>query len=159
MIGDHAQRCLLFAVRIGAGQLGDGADQGDKQVDLVTVVLALQHRGDALKPHAGVNRRLRQTIAHAALELLELHEHQVPDLDKAVALRFRRTRRSAPDLVAMIVENLRTGTARTGVAHLPEIVRTRDADDAGLRQACDLLPETEGLVVVDINGGRQLVLW
>ena len=44
------------------------------------------------------------------------------------------------------------------VAHLPEIVGAGDADDAGLRQPCDLLPEIERLVVVDIDGRRQLVL-
>ena len=71
MIGDHAQRGLLLALRIGAGQFGDGADQGDEQVDVVIVVLALQDGGDALQPRAGVDRRFRQRIAHAAFELLD----------------------------------------------------------------------------------------
>src|SRR6266478_8634239 len=152
MIGDHAQRGLLLAVRIGAGQLGDGTDQGNEQVDLITVVLALKHRRDALQPHAGVDRRLRQIVAYAALELLELHKDQVPDLDKTVAILLGRTRRSAPYLVAVIVEDFRARPAGTGVTHLPEIIGTRDADDAGLRQAGDLFPETECLVVVDIDG-------
>ncbi len=121
-------------------------------------MLALQHGCDTLKPGAGVDRRFRQRIANAALELLELHEHQIPDFDEAIALRFRRTRRSAPDLVAVIVEDFGARPARTGVAHLPEIVGTGDADDAGLGQPGDLLPEIECLVVVDINGRRQLVL-
>src|SRR6476469_7806300 len=121
MIGADAQRGLLLAMRIGAGQFRDGADQRREQIDLVTVVLALQYRRDALQSHAGVDRGLRQRVAHAALELLELHEHEIPDLDKAVAILLGRPRRSAPDLVAMIVENFRTRTARTGVAHLPEI--------------------------------------
>jgi hypothetical protein len=46
--------------------------------------------------------------------------------------------------------------ARSGVAHLPEIVGTRDADDAGPGDA--IFSRIEGLVVVDIDGGRQLVL-
>ena len=71
---------------------------------------------------------------------------------------FRRTRRPARDLVAVVVEDFRTGTARAGVAHLPEIVRRRDADDAGVRQARDLLPQVEGLVVVEVDRRRQLVL-
>ena len=158
MIGDHAQRGLLLAFRIGAGQFGDGVDQRDEQVDVVIVVLALQHRGDALQARAGIDRRLRQRIAHAALELLELHEHEIPDLDEAVAVLLRRARRSAPDLVAVVVEDFRTGPAGTGVAHLPEIVGAGDADDARLRQAGDLLPEIERLVVVDIDGCRQFVL-
>ncbi len=122
MIGDHAQRGLLRPLRIGAGQFGDGADQGDEQVDVVIVMLALQDRGDALQPRAGIDRRLRQGIAHPALELFELHEHEIPDLDEAVAILLGRARRAAPDLVAMVVEDFRTRTAWTGVAHLPEIV-------------------------------------
>src|SRR5450631_3283323 len=122
MVGDHAQRGLLLALRIGAGQFGNGADQGYEQVDVVIVVLALQHGGDALQPRAGIDRRLRQRVARAALELLELHEYEIPDLDEAVAVLLRRTRRTAPDLVAVIVKDFRTGTARASIAHLPEIV-------------------------------------
>src|SRR5215470_6101774 len=100
---------------------------------------ALQHRRDALQPRAGVDRGLRQRIARPPFELLELHEDEIPDLDEAVAVGFRRARRSAPDLVAVVIEDFRAGPAGAGFAHLPEIVRTRDADDARLRQARDLL--------------------
>ena len=58
----------------------------------------------------------------------------------------------------MVVEDFRTGPARPGVAHLPEIVRARDADNAGLRQTRDLLPKIKSLVVVDIDGRGELVL-
>src|SRR5258708_21883417 len=122
MIGDRAQRGLLCSLRIGAGQVGDGADQSYEQVDVVIVMLALQHRGDALQPGAGIDRGLWQRIARAALELLELHEHEIPDLDKAVAFRLRRTRRPAPDLVAMVVEDFPAGSAGAAVAPLPTIV-------------------------------------
>ena len=158
VVRDHAQRGLLLALRVGAGQLRDRADQGYEQVDVVIVMLALQDGRDALQPGAGVDRGLWQRIAHAALELLELHEHEIPDFDEAVAVLLGGTRRAAPDLVAVIVEDFRARTAGAGVAHLPEIVGTGDADDAQLRQACDLLPEIERLVVVDIDGRRQLVL-
>src|SRR5258708_10253404 len=121
-------------------------------------MLALQHRGDALQPGGGIDRGLWQRIARAALELLELHEHEIPDLDKAVAFRLRRTRRPAPDLVAMVVEDFRAGSAGAGVAHLPKIVGAGDADDAELRETSDLLPEIERLVVVDIDGRRQFIL-
>ena len=145
-------------MRVGAGQLRNRADQGYEQVDVVIVVLALQHGRDTLEPGAGVDRGLRQRIAHAALELLELHEHEIPDLDEAVAVLLGRAGRSAPDLVAVIVEDFRARAAWAGVAHLPEIVRACDTDDPRLREACDLLPEIERLVVVDIDGRRQLVL-
>ena len=77
---------------LDAGQVGDVHDDRAEQVDLVVVVRALQHRGDALEPHAGVDRRLRQLDALAAGKLLELHEHQVPDLDEAVAVGIRASR-------------------------------------------------------------------
>ena len=93
-------------------------------------MLALHHRGNPLETRAGIDRWLGQRIAHAALELLELHEHEVPDLDEAVAVLLGRTGRTAPDFVAVVVKDFRAGPARTGVAHLPEIVRTCDADDA-----------------------------
>src|SRR5438270_11660078 len=141
MIGDDAQRCLLGALGIGARQFRDRADQGYEQIDVVIVVLALQDSGDALETRPGIDRGLRQRIARAALELLELHEHEIPDLDETVAVLFGRTGRTTPDPVAMIVEDFRTGSARAGVAHLPEVIGPGDADDAGLRQTCNLLPE------------------
>ena len=158
VIGDHTQRGLHRAVRIGAGEFGGGADQRNEQVDLIIVVLALQHRGDALQPHAGVDRGMRQRIAHAARDLLELHEHEIPYLDEAVAVLVRRAGRPAGNLVAVIEEDFRTWTARAGIAHLPEIVRGRDADDPGFRQAGDLLPQVEGLVVLREHGDQKPLL-
>ena len=124
---------------------------------LVVVVRALQHRGDALEPHAGVDRRARQLDALAAGVLLELHEHEVPDLDEAVAVGVGRAGRSARDLVAVVVEDLRARTARAGVAHRPEIVGAGDAHDLGVGQPGDLLPQIERLVVVDIDRDHQAI--
>ena len=57
----------------------------------------------------------------------------------------------------MVVEDLRTGTARAVVAHRPEIVLGRDADDPAFGQAGDLLPQVERLVVGVIDGDGQPV--
>ncbi len=153
-------RCEAFCGPSGEtfGQLGDGADQRAEQVDGIVVVGALQHRGDALEPHAGVDRRPRQVDALAAGQLLELHEHQIPDLDEAVALGVGRARRTAWNLVAVVVENLRARPAGTDVAHLPEVVGAGDAQDARFGQARDLLPQLERLVVVDVDRRGELVL-
>ncbi len=163
MVGDDAVRHRVGAVRGDATELGRGRDQGLEQVDIVIVVDALQHRGDALEPHAGVDRRPRQRDALAARLLLELHEHEIPDLDEAVAVGVRAARRAAGNVVAVIVEDLRARPARAGVAHRPEIVRGRDADDLVLGQAGDLAPQAERLVVLGVHGdeqalGRQTVL-
>src|ERR1700712_1121227 len=128
MIRDHAQRRLLWTMRIGTGQFRNRTDQRDEQIDLVIVVLALKHSRNALKAHAGVDRRLWQRRALSRCRLLELHEHEIPDLDESIAVFIRRARRAARNLLAVIEENFRTRPARAGIAHLPEIVRSRDAD-------------------------------
>ena len=91
-------------------------------------------------------------------ELLVLHEDEIPDLDEAVAVRIRRAGRAAGDVLAVIVEDFRAGAARAGVAHRPEIVGAGDAEDFAVGQPGDLLPQIEGLVVVEIDGDQQPVL-
>ena len=158
MVGDDAGRRLLRPVGVDAGEVGDLADDRREQVDLVVVVRPLQHRGDALEPHAGVDRGLRQVDALAARQLLVLHEDEIPDLDEAVAVGVRRARRPARDVRAVVVEDFRARAAGADVAHLPEIVGAGDADDLLVRQSRDLLPELERLIVVDIDGDGQAIL-
>ena len=55
MVGDDPVRGALGPVRIDAGQVGAGADEGAEEVDVVIVVHALEDGGDALEPHAGVD--------------------------------------------------------------------------------------------------------
>ena len=149
---------LLSPSALGPGQLLAGGDQRLERVGVVIVVDALQHRGDALEAHAGVDRScFGSSRDDLARRLLILHEDEVPDLDEAVAVLVRAARRAAGDVVAMVVEDLRAGPARAVVAHRPEIVLGRDADDAALGQAGDLLPQVEGLVVGVIDGRGQPV--
>src|SRR5207248_10996551 len=144
VVGNHAVRYRALPFRFHVGEIGDVRDDRAEQVDLVVVVRALQHRGDALEPHAGIDRRPRQVDTVAAGQLLELHEHQVPDLDEAVALGIGRAGRPAGNLRAVVVENFRARTARTEIAHLPKVVGPRDAHDLAFRQPGDFLPEIEG---------------
>ena len=157
MIGDDPVRGALRPVRIDAGQVGAGADERAEKVDVVIVMHALQHGGDALEPHAGVDRRARQVDPFAVAQGLELHEDEIPDLDEAVAVCVRRAGRTARNVVPVIVENLRARPAGAGVAHRPEIVAGRDADDPRLRQAGDLAPQVERLVIVVIDGDGELL--
>src|SRR5206468_1616004 len=80
------------------------------------------------------------------------------DLDEAVALRIRRAGRTARNAFAMVEEDFRARAARAGIAHRPEIVRARNANDAALGQTCDLLPQIEGDIVIDVDGRGELVL-
>ena len=155
MVGNHPVRGFVRAVGRHVGHIGDGADQRREQIDGVIVVRALQHRGDALEPHAGVDRGPRQVDALAAGKLLVLHEDEIPDLDKAVAVGVRRAGRPAGNVVAVVVEDFRARAAGAGVAHRPEIVGAGDAQNFLVRQAGNLLPQLEGVVVVDIHGDQQ----
>ncbi len=58
-------------------------------------------------------------------------------------------------MLTVIVEDFRARPARAGVAHRPEIVGSPDADDPPLREAGDLLPQVEGLVVLGVDGDGQ----
>ena len=112
MIGDDAMAWLGLALGRHAGERHRGRNQRLEQVDLVIVVGALQHGGDALKPHAGVDRGMRQGNTLIGGNLLVLHEDEIPDLDEAVALGVGAAGRPALHARAMVVENLRARTAR-----------------------------------------------
>src|SRR5262249_5361864 len=107
-------------------------DQRLERIRVVIVVHALQHRRDTLQPHAGVDARPGERHALAAFDLIELHEDEVPDFDEAVAILLRRSGRAAPDMVAMVVKDLRAGTAWPRIAHRPEIIAGGDTDDAAV---------------------------
>ncbi len=87
VVGDHAQRGGLEVA--GAGGSRGGGDQAAEQVDVVVAVHALHDGGDALEAHAGIHRGLGQRRERAVGGAVELHEHQVPDLDVAVAVLIR----------------------------------------------------------------------
>ena len=157
VIGDDPVGDLVRAIRIGARGLRRRRDQGAKEVDLVIVVGALEHGGGALQPHAGVDGRFGQGDALVRRHLLELHEHQVPDLDEAVAVLVRAAGRAAGDVVAVVVEDLRARPAGTGFAHGPEVVRRGYAENAPFGESGDLLPQVEGVVVLGIDGDEQPV--
>ena len=133
MVGDDPVRDVVFALRLRPRSLGGSPDQGLEQVDVVIVVGALHDGGGAFQSHAGVDGRLRQVDPLVLGHLFELHEHQVPDFDEAVAVLVGAARRAAGDMFAVVIEDFRTRAAGAGVAHGPEVVRRRDAEDLLLR--------------------------
>jgi hypothetical protein len=58
----------------------------------------------------------------------------------------------------VVVEDLRAGTARAGIAHGPEVVARGDAKDLAIRQASDAPPEVESVVVLGEDSDQQSVL-
>src|SRR5580704_1956385 len=87
VIGDHAHRgvaIVIFAVRVAA-DLGDARDDRHEQVGLVVRTHALHDRRHALEARAGIDRRRGKRMKGSPdLAALELHEHEVPDLEPAV---------------------------------------------------------------------------
>src|SRR5690349_15789941 len=90
-----------------------------------------------------------------AVVAIELHEDEIPDLDVAIAVGFRRSGRTAFDARPVIPENFRARAAGAGISHLPEVVAlilrpadlVADARDP-LPGDFDVLgPNVEGLVV------------
>ncbi len=158
MIGDDAVAGRMSAIGRHAGQLHRGRDQRTEQIDVIIVVAALEHRGNALEPHAGVDGRMRQVDALAVGELLVLHKDEIPNLDEAVAFGIGAAGRPALEGRSMVVENLRARPAGTGIAHRPEIVASGDADDLFVGKAGDLSPQRRGLVVVGEHGDEQALL-
>ena len=161
VIGDHAQRRRRKIARVGCRRRR--ADERLEQVDLVIAVHVLQDSGEAFKAHPGVDARLWQRRKRALGVAVELHEHQVPDLDVAIAVGVRRARRSASDLRTVIVENLAAWATWTRIRHLPEIVGgvrsalvVTNAHDALRRHADFSGPDIGGFVVGLIDSDPEL---
>src|SRR5262245_43695107 len=89
---------------------------------------------------------------------VELHEYKVPDLYISPAFarqgagRMSQLARFRPKVVV----DFRTRTARTRVAHLPEVVLFVEAQNAGAGNS-DLLPEFFGLGVLLKDGDPEPV--
>ena len=158
MIGDNAMAGLVLAAGRNARQALAGRDQRAERVDIIIVMLALHHRRDTLKPHARVDAGLGQALARTICLLLELHKDEIPDLDEAIAILIRAARRPAGDICAVIVEYFAARPTRPRIAHRPEIVRGRDADDPIIRQARNLLPQIGRIIIIVVNRDQQLVL-
>ena len=60
-------------------------------------------------------------------------------------------------MFAMIVENFAAWAARASIAHRPEIVSCRDADDPVFGQTSNLAPQVKRFVIGMINGDGQPV--
>ena len=154
MVGDHTVVDILVAIGIAVRRMSRRLDQGFEQVGVIVIVAALQQRANTLKPHAGVDGLHIQRTHRTVFELFVLHENDVPNLNETVAIFLWRTGRSAPDVVAVVIEDFGARTARAGWPHLPEVIRGRDTDDPILRHTA-FFPDLKRFVIGVINGGQQ----
>ena len=119
MVGNDAQRRVAGIFH--TCQPGCCIQQILEQINFIIAVYMLQHCGQSLQPHAGVHRRFWQRYQLTTCLPVKLHKYQVPDFNIAVTVFIRAAGRSAEHVIPMVVEYLRTGTAGTRIAHLPEI--------------------------------------
>ena len=94
---------------------GGRLDEREQQVGVPRRGDALQHGEVALEAGAGVDARLGQRQQLAVGLGVELHEHEVPDLEVAVFALGRSA--LGAELGPEVVEDLRRRAARAGVAH------------------------------------------
>ena len=117
MVRDDAMAGLLIANRLCARELLRRVDQCLERIGVVIVGHALHDRRNPLKPHARIDRWLWQGKVSAVVLPFKLHEHEVPDFDKTVAIFIRASRRATENMVAMVVEYLAAWSAGSSVAH------------------------------------------
>src|SRR5690606_35475693 len=104
---------------------------------------------------ACVDPLLLQRRQLARFILVELDEDQVPDLHEALAVAARAAViPPAAELGPPVVVDLRAGPAGPH-PNLPKVVLLAQADDPFPGQADLLMPNLEGLVVVQVDGGPQ----
>ena len=89
MVGDDIMAGRALAFGLGLGEFLRRRDQGAEEVGLEHRANPLHDASHALEPHAGVDRWLRELLPPPIGELLELHEHQVPEFEEAVAVLLR----------------------------------------------------------------------
>ncbi len=128
-VGDVRVTGQRAAVGRGPGAGGDGREDRRPEVGVVVAPPVLKHRDQALEAHAGVDVAGGQELQGPAGLAVELDEDVIPDLeDVGVAGVDQRGGVAPADPVEV---DLRTGAARPGVTHLPEVVLHVPGDDMG----------------------------
>ena len=113
-VEDRAEDIGLV-VRDDAGEIGE-------------IFCALDHRGDALQAHAGIDVPLRQWRERSVRVRVELDENEVPNLDAARVARVDQRALGVTGRREIDVQ-FRARTARAGIAHHPEVVLLVPVDD------------------------------
>ena len=162
MVGDDAQRDvgLVVGAVLDIRHVEAAGNQRAEEVRVEVGSLALQHGREALEARAGIDRGARKRRERAALIAVVLHEDEVPQLDVAAAVA--RELAVGVTLLARarpkVVMDFRARTARSGLAHGPEVVLLVQAEDAVARDANILRPDRLGFVVLAEHGDVKLVL-
>ena len=161
VIGDDlvAEALRLHRLGVMPDERGQALDDRHEEVGPVVRVHFLDRARHALEAHAGVDALERQRSQRAVGGAVELHEHQVPDLEpaRAVLRVVRHAVGTLGEMRAAVVVELAAGPAGPGVAHPPEVLLVADGDVAPAHEPLgrepDLLgPDAVRLVVVGVDG-------
>ena len=158
MIGDHAQRLVMFRILavLGPDQRGELIDDWTEEIGVVDRLHPLKYCRQPLQPHAGVDVGLLERRARPVGILEILHEDEIPDLQEAVAALAARRAVGVPaaTLYATVKVDLRVRPAGTRRSRRPPpvVFKTRQAlgGDAG-----DLVPVARRFGVVGMDGGIE----
>ncbi len=160
VVGQDSQGPLLRAPvgHAGARPGLQGADDEGEVVRLEHRRHVLEDGGHALEPTAGVDAGARERLQPALGVAVELHEHEVPELQVALA------RAAGPAVLAATAERLaavdvelRARPAGPGGAGGPEVVLAQGDDALGRQAGLDPQPLgllVEGHLVVALPDGR-----
>ncbi len=160
MVGDDAQGDVGFGALavLYAGNLADFFHDVLDRVHQEQVVHPLHHAGQALHAQARVDILPPQGGVIALAVAVELGEHQVPDLNVAVAVAAQAAGRLAAAMLgAPVEENLGAGAAGAA-AVLPEVVLTAQTLHVALGHAHLFCPDVPGVVICLEHGDIQLFL-
>ncbi len=147
VVGEDPQRAVgvvLLAVASSRELLAE-VEQRLELVGLEHGLLALEDRGHAVQPQAGVDVARRQLAQVVVRLLVVLHEDEVPELQEALVLPAGEVLGRAEVKAAVEVE-LRARPRRPDRPRFPEVLRARTADDP-LAGHPDGLPQLDRLLV------------
>ena len=159
MIRHDAQREIgeLVAAVAATAQPFAHLDETVQDVGIEVRAHALHDGGHALEAQARVDVLLLEGNHRAVFLTVELREDEVPVLEEAVAIATGlAVGAAAPDILSLIVVELRARTAGTGGASGPEVVVLSQAGDVVLGNA-QRTPHVVGLVVLGKDGKVQAV--
>ena len=122
-----------------------GLEQRREQIGREDRFESVEDRQDAFEAGPGVDVLLRQFVQRAVSASVVLREDEVPELHEAVLAPALGSAVGA-ELCALVKEDLRARSARSGRSHLPEVVRAESLDTTR-RDADQVAPELFGLVV------------
>ena len=145
----------------------DFLDDWLEDICIIVRVLVLQHANQALEAHTGIDDVHREWFERTVSLAVVLHEHDVPDLDHLwVVLVYQLTAWHLSLLLRSTRVNmdLRARTARTRIAHLPEVVVLVAVDDVVGRYVlcpvtCSLVVALQTFLLAALEHGNVEVLW